>query len=349
MTDVFDDMRDAGAARVLLLHDDASGLRAILALDDLTLGPACGGIRTRRYDSPGDALLDAQRLASAMTLKCAIAGLPAGGGKTVVLDHPGLDRPAAFRKLGEHIAALGGMYRAAGDLGTTHDDLLHAAEKTRFVNTSGERLGAATGEGVVNCIRAVAAERGTDVADLTVAVQGCGLIGAGVARLLHAAGATLIVADLDEGLAAALAGKVGGRAVATDEVLVTRCDIVAPCAVGGVLTREVVERMQAWAICGGANNQLRDDAALAALVERGIVYVPDFLASAGAVIDGIARELGDGDSAPLIAGLGDTAAAVIADARRDGVSTVEAAQRLARARIREAQRRNGLPLAGGRP
>ena len=337
MSDIFNVMDSAEAARVLLLRDAASGLRAIIALDDLTLGPACGGIRTRAYPDIRAALVDAQQLAAAMTLKCAIAGLPAGGGKTVVLDHPGLDRPAAFRALGAHIEALGGRYRAAGDLGTTRQDLLHAAERTRYVNTTGVELGTATGEGVVNCMRAVAAERGVALADLTVAVQGCGLIGAGVARLLAAQGARLIVADLDEAVAAALACEVGGTIAPVADILLAPCDLVAPCAVGGVLTTEVIERMAAWGVCGGANNQLSDAGALEAMARRGIVYVPDFLASAGAVTYGIAHDLGDGDPAPLIARLQTTTAAVLAAARREGISTVDAARRLARARIDTAR------------
>lgn len=341
MSDIFDEMRAAAdATRVLFLQDADTGLRAMIALDDTTLGPACGGIRTRAYPDVGAALLDVQRLASAMTLKCAIAGLPAGGGKSVVLAHPGLDRPAAFRKLGQHIEALGGLYRAAGDLGTTYQDLLHVAETTGYVDTSGERLGAATGEGVVNCIRAVARDCGRELLGLTVAVQGCGLIGAGVARLLAAEGARLVVADLDPELASSVAADVGGRHVPASEVLAAECDVVAPCAVGGVLTDEAVARMRAWAVCGGANNQLGNARVLDHLTRRNIAYVPDFLASAGAVIDGIARALGDGDPVPLIAALEHTAATVLARSRAEGVTTVEVGVAIARARI-DARARSG--------
>ncbi|WP_375398016.1 Glu/Leu/Phe/Val dehydrogenase dimerization domain-containing protein [uncultured Sphingomonas sp.] len=339
MPDLFDDMAVVAAARVLALSDPASGLKALVALDDLTLGPACGGIRTMRYSGVGEALADAQRLAAAMTLKCAIAGLPAGGGKTVVLDHPGLDRAAAFGRLGEFIESLGGLYRAAGDLGTRQEDLLRAAERTRYVNTTGARLGEATGEGVVNCIRALAAHRGREITGLSVAVQGCGLIGSGVARLLAAAGATLVVADVDAGAAERLAREVGGEAVGAGAILQAPVDVVSPCATGGVITTAAAGAMRAWGVCGGANNQLGDSGALPTLVARGISYVPDFLASAGAVIDGIAREVGDGNGDALIARLHDTAAEVLAESALTGEDTDAVARRMARRNIAQGHNR----------
>lgn len=314
-TDVFAAMSDIGASRLLLLADPASGLRAMIALDDVTLGPACGGIRTRRYPSLEAAISDAHKLASAMTLKCAIAGLPAGGGKTVMIDHDALDRPAAFRRLGRFIDDLGGVYRAAGDLGTTQLDLSHAAEVTEFVNTDRTRLGDVTGDGIVNCVRALADDRGVAMAGLRVAVQGCGLIGAGVARRLAAEGAVVMVGDMDSKAAEAVAGEIGGSVVDPDEIFAAPVDIVAPCAVGGTVTPASVAAMRGWGICGGANNQLADAEAKAVLTARGIAYVPDFIASSGAVIDGISRSLGTTEASVLIARLYDTTHAVLRDAR----------------------------------
>lgn len=339
MTDLFDELDGTGTRRVLLLRDRDSGLRAILAIDDLTLGPAMGGIRTRQYPSATEALRDARNLAAAMTLKCAIAGLPAGGAKTVVLQTDDMDRPAAFRRLGEFIEDLGGLYRCAGDLGTTTEDLLNVATTTVHVNTGGDRLGLATGTGLVNCIRAVAALRGRDgLGGLRVAIQGCGLIGGGVARALAREGGRLILADIDAGRAAALAGEVGGVAVPADDILTVEADILAPCAAGGVLTDALVPRIKAWAICGGANNQLARPEVGAALAARGIWYVPDFLASAGAVIDGAARLFdASGDPAPYLARLGATARTVLEIAVRDARPTVEVATALARERIAAAR------------
>jgi leucine dehydrogenase len=338
MSDIFDKISAAGAHRVMLLNDQASGLRAIIALDELTLGPACGGIRTQPYATFGDALADVARLSAAMTLKCAIAGVDAGGGKTVVIDHPQMDRAAAFRRLGRYINDLGGLYRAAGDLGTSLEDLLHAAEETDYVDTTGAQLGEATGIGIVNCIRACALYRDIrDLGSLTIAVQGCGLIGAGVARSMAQQGATVVVADVDPARAAQLASEIGGTSIGADQILMTDADIVAPCAVGGILTEEVVAGMKAWAICGGANNQLASPVVGTLLAERGIAYVPDFLASAGAVIDGATRSLMHIDRAPLLAQMEGTALAILATARDQQRPTTDVARDMAVARIAAAK------------
>jgi leucine dehydrogenase len=220
MTELFEVMAETGAHRIIALNDAASGLRAIIAIDDVTLGPACGGIRTQPYRTTLDALADVRKLSSAMTLKCAIAGLDAGGGKTVVIDHPGMDRGSAFRKLGKYIEELGGLYRCAGDLGTTHHDLLNVAENAQYCNISGEELGDATGTTIVNGIRACAAERDiTDLSKLSIAVQGTGLIGAGVARALARLGAHVLIADVDTIRARTPASEIGSRFVDADSVL----------------------------------------------------------------------------------------------------------------------------------
>lgn len=344
----YDLMDQASAHRLMLLRDKPSGLIAVLAIDDVTRGPAVGGIRTLRYASVAKAFQDAQKLASAMTLKTAIADLPAGGAKTVVIDHDGFDRSAGFRRLGEFIEDLGGLYRAAGDLGTTAQDLQTAAAVTSFVNTQGENLGDFTGQGVVECINALAHSRGIgSLTGLRVAIQGCGVIGSGVARKLSQAGARLIVTDVDRAAAEKLAQQVGAEVVAPDEILFAPVDIVAPCAIGGVITSDVVTRMRAWGICGGANNQLADAAALQRLTERDILFMPDFLSSAGAVVAGAAEALMGGiDPAPLIRRLGDTAREVLASASADQ-STVAVATAIARGRIEavrsERASRNSTP------
>jgi leucine dehydrogenase len=337
---IFEELADSGAHRVLAVRDQASGLRGFIAIDDVTLGPACGGIRSLPYPSTGAALADVAKLSRAMTLKCAVAGLDAGGGKTVVMLHPEMDRAAAFRRLGEFIEDLGGLYRTAGDLGTTHQDLLHVAERTKYVNTSGEQLGRATGQGIVNCIRACARDRGrADLAGLRIAVQGCGLIGAGVARSMAGQGAKVLVADVDEARARALAAEVGGDWRPAESILTADVDIVSPCAVGGILTPQVAREIRAWAICGGANNQLSDPAVDTLLAERGIVYVPDFLASSGAVIDGIARSVMNTEPDPLIAGLEETALSILRRARSEGRGTDAVGRAIARARIEAAKDR----------
>jgi leucine dehydrogenase len=340
--DVFAELEHADAHRVLLLSDLPTGLRAIIALDDLTLGPGCGGIRTQPYANVGDALADVVKLSRAMTLKCAIANLPAGGAKTVVLDHSGMDRDAAFRRLGRYIQDLGGLYRCAGDLGTSLQDLQAVARETDFVNTTGARLGEATAITVVNGIRAcVEATSGATLSAISVAVQGCGLIGAGVARRLAAMGARVVVADVDHTRANALAAEVGATVVEAESILYADVDVLAPCAIGSVITEVVARDMKAWAICGGANNQLAHAAIIDSLTARGILFVPDYLASSGAVIDGVSRDLGNVDPTPLLEATFLTATEILQRAKAEGRSTTDIAEALARGRIKAASKRGG--------
>src|SRR5262245_3399538 len=176
--------------RLVAVRDERSGLEALIVIDDVTLGPAAGGVRTRAYPSLDDAVADCARLARAMTVKCALGGLDAGGGKAVVLDRPGLDRPRAFAVLGERIAELGGLFRTAGDLGTTAADLAAMARFCRWVHTDESNLAGAVARGLVRCVeacvraRAGAGAHRIQLDGLRVAVQGCGAIGAAVAEAL---------------------------------------------------------------------------------------------------------------------------------------------------------------------
>jgi leucine dehydrogenase len=319
--------------RQLEWRDAASGLEAILVIDDDTLGPAAGGVRTRSYPSLAEARADAAALARAMTIKCALAGLDAGGGKCVVLDHPGLDRPRAFAELGARIAELGGGFRTAGDLGTTDADLAAMASTCAWVH-AGSDLAGAVARGVVRCIEACAAVRGVPVAGLAVAIQGCGAIGAAAARALTAAGMRVAVADLDPVRARAIADGVGATVLGPAEILAAPVDVLAPCATGGVLDSDAASTVRAWAVCGAANNLMASPAAEDRLIGRGVLVVPDVVASAGAVIDGIgATVMRLTDRTPLIDRLGDTARRILEEARATGDRPTAIAARLAAARI----------------
>ena len=328
----------AGVHRCLLWRDPAVGLTAILVIDDLTLGPGAGGVRTRAYPSLAAALAEASGLAQAMTRKCALAGLAAGGAKAVVLDHPGLDRPRAFARLGELVTELGGVFRTAGDLGTTAADLRAMASTCPYVQVDEPGLAAAVARGLVGCVAACADLRGRELAGLRVAVQGCGSIGGAVARALHARGAALTIADLDPDRAAQLAPAVAARVVGVDELLTADVDVVAPCAVGGVITAELAARLRAFAVCGAANNCLDGPAAAMVLTRRGILHVPDEVASAGAVIEGIgAAVMGLADRGPLIDALAHTARALLTASLESGVPTQLLAAQQARARLAAAR------------
>ncbi len=333
---MFELLEELGAERGFLFTDRATGLRAVLVIDSTALGPAAGGIRTRAYPSVEAAVRDAAALARAMTIKCALGGLDAGGGKMVVLDHPGLDRAGAFARLGDFVDDLGGLFRTAGDLGTTAADLATMAERCRFVHTGEASLAASVARGLVRCIEACARVRGRSLVGLRVAVQGAGAIGAAACSALAAAGATVLVADLDPQRARAAAEAAGAEVAEADSILTADVDVVAPCAVGGVIDGAVAGALRAWAVCGAANNLLASPAAEAALAARDILFVPDVVASAGAVIDGIGRTvmgLEDPARADLIDRLGDVAHELLAEARQIGRGASVLAETRAFARI----------------
>ena len=257
-----------------------------------------------------------------------------GGGA----DHPGLDRARAFPILGERIEELGGLFRTAGDLGTTAADLAAMAARCRFVHTGERGLAAAVARGLAGCVAAAARVRGAEVAGLRVAIQGAGAIGSAVAHELAARGAAIVIADVTRDRAAAVAARVRGAVVAPDAILDADVDVLAPCAVGGVLDEAAAARVRAWAVCGAANNLIASPAAARVLHDRGVLVVPDVLASAGAVVDGIgASVMGLANRGPLIDGLADTAAALLAEAAATGRTTTELATERARARIAAAR------------
>ncbi len=325
-----------------------AGLRAILVIDNTALGPAAGGIRTWRYPSSKDALVDAFALARAMSLKCALAGLDAGGGKMVVLDDTKLDRSPAFEWLGRRVEELGGSFRTAGDLGTHAEDLQAMARTTRYVHQDEGDLTGAVGETVHRSMEACAGLHGHgSLAGLSVAIQGCGNIGAAVAHRLAIAKVRLVFADSDEDKARHLAAKLGGECVPPDAILSAHVDILSPCAKGGVLDRTTAQRVSAWAVCGGANNILATDDVEDALRARQITFVPDVLSSSGAVIAGIARTVMNvPDVTPLLARVGDTATEVLKLARERNLRATAVALELASARIAAASpgtRRRSAP------
>jgi leucine dehydrogenase len=321
--------------QVIEIEDAASGLHAFLVLDDTTLGPAAGGIRTRAYPAPAEARDDAARLARAMTLKCALAGLAAGGGKCVVIDHPRLDRAAAFAVLGDRIEALAGRFRTAGDFGTTEADLQVLASRTRYVHTEAGSLAAAVGRGLRRCVEAAAAHTGgCGLAGRTAVVQGAGAIGAAAVRELIAAGMRVRVSDLDAGRASAVAAATGATTLPAFEALETETELLAPCAIGGVITPDAAQHLRARMLVGAANNLLASPRAAHVLLARGVTHVPDVIASAGAVIDGIGRTVMElADRTPLIDALGNTARDVLAEAKHAHRTPESVAMDLACARI----------------
>ncbi|MBL8730386.1 MAG: Glu/Leu/Phe/Val dehydrogenase [Planctomycetes bacterium] len=286
-----DALAAADCEQVLVVRDRDADVTAIVAVHDTRLGPAHGGIRRWRYADLGAALADAVALAQAMTWKCALAEIAAGGGKSVILDRDGLDRAAAYRLVGRTVAQLGGRYFTGPDVGTGDDDLRVVADETRFVALDRDGAGpgdltAATATGVFAALTALAERLHTPVGRLRVAVQGLGAVGQQLCRQLHAAGAQLVVSDVVPARAEAAAAAFGATVVAPADILAEPCDVLAPCALGGVLSDAVCERLTARGVCGAANNIFAGDSAATILHRRGVPVVPDFVANAGALIQG---------------------------------------------------------------
>ncbi len=347
MDEWFDGLIETGAQHCVTWADPKSGLRALLVIDDTTLGPAAGGTRTQPYPSVGHALADATWLARAMTEKCALANLNAGGAKLVVLENPRMDRAAAFAKLGEKIEALGGLFRTGPDLGTHEDDLDAMRKNTHHVRTDATATADSVARGVLRGIEACADVNGRDgVAGLRVAIQGCGLVGAALAKTLAAKDIELIVADKNAERAAAIANESGATVIAPEDIFSADVDVLSPCAGGGVLSTAKVSAMKAWAVCGGANNVLANMKAADALAEKGVLFVPDIVSTSGGVIHGIGRDvMAMEDPTPLVDRIRELTREVLEGAKKNGRNTMLEARARARTRIETKRQERAKALA----
>lgn len=292
---------------VHLFCDAASGLTAVIAIHSTHLGPAAGGVRHWRYDRKDLAITDALRLSRGMSFKNAMAGLPMGGGKGVVLAE-GDKTPELLAAFGRAIESLGGRYITAEDVGMSDADMVAISKSTRHVSglpvqqgDAGGDPGPYTAKGVFLGVKA-AAKRGlgkTDIAGVHVAIQGVGRVGGGLARLLAAEGAKLTLADVNAERAKALAAELGAEAVSSEEVLGVEADIVSPNALGAILTAESIAKLRTTVIAGGANNQLATPEDGWRLQSRGILYAPDYVINAGGIINVALEYLGQGDRAEV--------------------------------------------------
>ena len=335
---------------VHLFTDAASGLRAVVAIHSTALGPAAGGVRYWNYADEREAITDALRLSRGMSFKNAMAGLPMGGGKGVVLapERGAVIADDQLRAFGRAVESLAGRYVTAEDVGMSEARMKVIAGETRHVSGLPVAEGAAGGDpgpytalGVYLGIRAAAKRAlGTDdMKGVRVAIQGVGSVGGGTARLLARDGAELVLADVDTARAEALAAELGARTVATDAVLATGCDIVSPNALGAVLTEASIAALDAKAVAGGANNQLATPADGRRLHERGIVYAPDYVINAGGIINVGLEYLGQGDEAEVksrIARIPERLVEVWDESDRTGAPASAVADQLARKLIGRA-------------
>jgi leucine dehydrogenase len=325
--------------QLIVLQNRAAGLRGFIAIHDTTCGPALGGVRIRRYASEEEALGDVLRLSRGMTYKAALAELPCGGAKAVIMDHEGLERGAAFEAFGQAVENLGGRFYTGRDVGITDADVASIARATRYVaDESSAALGDIsehTAIGVWHGLRACLEAAGIAVRGARVALQGVGSVGLLLARILHREGAELILADVDAARAQAAVAELGASLVAPKEIQRVACDVFSPCALGGVLAAETLPLLRARIICGCANNQLAMPDAADELKRRGILYAPDYLVNAGGLIRGAEFYLLQrADSQPSLARIYDRMQRVIALSRESGKSTARIADELAESRLK---------------
>ncbi len=290
-----------------LRRDGASGLFAIVAIHDTRLGASLGGCRCLEYDSDDAAIRDVLRLARGMTYKAALAGVPHGGGKSVIVrPRAAFDRSLLFRAFGRFVEDLGGRYISAEDSGTSLEDMEIMRGVTRFVTGVDQRHG---GSGDPSPFTALGVRRGIEACvrfalgrssleGVHVAVQGVGHVGYHLCRELHTHGATLSVADVDPLKAERAEREFGARIVPITSIFETPCDVLAPCALGSALNDETIPRLRCAIVAGAANNQLVAARHGDSLRQRGIVYAPDYAINAGGLIN-VAQEVAGYDEASV--------------------------------------------------
>jgi leucine dehydrogenase len=331
------------------VYDAATGLRAIVAIHSTALGPAAGGCRRWQYASDAAALTDALRLSRGMTYKNAIAGLRFGGGKAVILaDARAPKSPELFHAYGRVVESLGGRYITAEDVGVSVDDMRCVREVTSFVSglpKSGDSAGGdpspLTAEGVFLGIEAaVKLHLGKDSLEgVRVAVQGVGHVGLHLCRLLHQAGALLTIADVNRSHLRAASDELPVTIVPPTEILYSDVDVLAPCALGNILTSVTIPKIRARVVAGAANNQLATDADGARLAERGILYAPDYVINAGGIINVAHEYFGDASDPEVhsdIAEIPRRLESIFAEAAKTGRPTNAIADEIARKIVADA-------------
>ena len=292
---VFAELTELGHEQVVFCRDDRVGLRAIIGIHSTALGPALGGCRLYNYATEGDALKDVLRLSRGMTYKAAVAGLDLGGGKGVIWGDPTtIKSEALFRSFGRFVDSLGGRYITAEDMNTTVEDMNWVHRETEWVTGHSPFSGGSgdpspvtawgTFHGIRACLEVVYGS--PDVEGRTIAIQGVGSVGYHLAAFLHERGAKLLYNDISERKLARCVEEFGGKVMEDDEFWSAECDVLAPCAIGGVLNARTIPMIKAPIVAGAANNQLAlEHQDGEALEKAGITYAPDYVINAGGIIN----------------------------------------------------------------
>jgi len=337
----FSQMTELGHEQLVACYDKSSGYRGIIAIHDTTLGPALGGTRFWNYKSDEEAVVDVLRLSRGMTYKNAVAGLNLGGGKAVIFgDNRTTRREMLFRAHGRFVESLGGRYITAEDVGTSTADMDFVHMETDYVAGLEQKSGdpsPVTARGVFRAIQASAKNRwgSEDIEGKTVIVQGLGNVGYFLCRELKAAGAKLIVTDIDSTRLKRTVQQYDAKGVDPSAIYTQKGDIFAPCALGGIINDETLPQLKVEIVAGGANNQLLEERHGEELERRGILYAPDYVANAGGVINVYGEVAGWSRDRALRKAdeIFDTTLGVFEIAKEMGIPTYVAADRLAVRRI----------------
>jgi leucine dehydrogenase len=334
--------------QISFFDDKATGLKTIIAVHSTALGPACGGTRMYPYATADDALTDVLRLSRGMSYKNAMANLPLGGGKAVILGNPTTDKSdARFAAYADAVNALGGRYITAMDVGMGPKDMPIIARHTKFIagfDQPGKKpgdSGPTTALGVFVGLKAAVKHKfGADTTKgLTVAIQGLGKVGMTVAKQLHEEGAKLIVADVNDDAVRRAVDAFGARQSSTDSIITVDCDVFSPNALGAILNDQTVDQLKAKVVAGGANNQLARDAHGKILMDRGVLYTPDYVINGGGIIR-VAGQIYDWEEAEVerrTHGIADTLTAIFKRADAERLPTSVVADRIAEERIAAAK------------
>jgi leucine dehydrogenase len=314
----------------------------LIAIHSTRLGPALGGTRLWQYRNQQEAIDDVLRLARGMTYKNALAGVPFGGGKSIILKNNGpMDREAIFRMHGRFVETFGGQYITAEDVGTSPEDLEHVRKETQHVAgllSGSGNPSPVTARGVFRAMQAAAKYRWGDdsLEGRTVAIQGCGSVGYYLASYLNKAGANLIVSDVDPRQVERVVSEFEAMAFGPEDIYYADADVFAPCALGGILNDETIHALKAEIVAGAANNQLLEPRHGDELAALNILYVPDYAANSGGVINGLRDLLGwdAAQSAAKVDEIYDTVFNIFRIAEAQGIPTYKAADRLAEERFK---------------
>ena len=330
--------------QVLIGRDHESGYHGIIAVHSTALGPAVGGTRFWNYASEEEALTDALRLSQGMTYKTALAGLPLGGGKSIIIgDNKTQNREALLRAHGRFVDTLKGRYVTAEDVGTSPADMEIVRLETQHVAGLIGRSGDPSPYTALGVFRAIQASNNflsdtDELSGLTVAIQGCGNVGYHLAKLLHESGVKLIVTDVNRENLSRVVDDFAAQAVQPGEIFSVKADVFAPCALGGVINDETIPQLKVRIVAGSANNQLLEERHGAMLQARRILYAPDYVANAGGVLNGCVEVLGwiPEDALRKVTEIYDTVLSIFNSAEAEGITPNEAADRLAEDRLHHA-------------